>query len=53
MAWYLGQREAVCMASDQVAQADELDRRLTLGNDLLASAGEVSRRSTTLSSSAT
>jgi hypothetical protein len=44
MVRHLGQLEAaVCMASDQVALADELDRRLTLGNDLLASAGEVRR----------
>jgi DNA repair protein SbcC/Rad50 len=40
----VGQLEAVVrLASDQVAMADELDRRLALGDDVLASAGEVSR----------
>jgi DNA repair protein SbcC/Rad50 len=40
----VGQLEAaVRMAGDQVALADELDRRLALGDNVLASAGEVSR----------
>jgi DNA repair protein SbcC/Rad50 len=40
----VGQLEAAArMAGDQVALAEELDRRLALGDDLLASAGEVSR----------
>jgi exonuclease SbcC len=40
----IGQLEAaVHMASDQAELADELDRRLALGDDMLASTGEVSR----------